>query len=248
MLGRHGQGDGSHMTYTCNRCGAENPFVNFCGCDPDNLPTVQLLTFPARPVNGGPLGKASPKFGEYACEPKANGWRALMHVRSAMLWNRHGEPLSITDTFKQAITDIRRRCADCRRRPYSLTPEWLDLEAIDRRHGHLRGTILILDVVLPGIPYEDRRTILAKIFPAFDYENPSDEMRVRLIPSHPWSQARSLYDDLQRLNDRFDPDWRKTPLNAVFEGIVGKRIDSLYPVQLRSPREEFPKWVKHRFA
>lgn len=28
------------MTYHCHRCGADNPLVNFCGCDPDNLPTV----------------------------------------------------------------------------------------------------------------------------------------------------------------------------------------------------------------
>lgn len=27
------------MTYTCNRCGKANRFVNECGCDPFNLPT-----------------------------------------------------------------------------------------------------------------------------------------------------------------------------------------------------------------
>ena len=208
---------------------------------------MNLLTFPARPVNGGPLGKASPKFGEYACEPKANGWRALAHWPSGRFWNRHGEPLSIADTFKPALADIQRRCTEAR--SSMLVPDWLDLEAIDRRHGHMRGTMLVLDAITDvPIPYEHRRQILSDIFPAFDYQNPCDEVRVRLIPSHPWSGARSLYDDLQQLNDQFDPNWRATPLNAVFEGIVAKRVDSLYPVQLRSPREEFPKWVKHRFA
>jgi hypothetical protein len=32
-----------------------------------------------------------------------------------------------------------------------------------------------------------------------------------------------------------------------YEGFVAKRTDSPYPLQLRSPSEEFPRWVKHRF-
>ena len=32
-----------------------------------------------------------------------------------------------------------------------------------------------------------------------------------------------------------------------FEGVVLKRADSVYPVQLRSATEEFRGWVKHRF-
>jgi len=32
-----------------------------------------------------------------------------------------------------------------------------------------------------------------------------------------------------------------------FEGVVMKRADSPYPVQLRSATEEFRGWVKHRF-
>jgi len=31
-----------------------------------------------------------------------------------------------------------------------------------------------------------------------------------------------------------------------FEGVVMKRADSPYPVQLRNPSEEFRGWVKHR--
>ena len=34
---------------------------------------------------------------------------------------------------------------------------------------------------------------------------------------------------------------------AFFEGVVMKRADSLYPVQVRSGTEEFRGWVKHRF-
>ena len=32
-----------------------------------------------------------------------------------------------------------------------------------------------------------------------------------------------------------------------FEGVVMKRADSPYPVQLRTATEEFRGWVKHRF-
>jgi hypothetical protein len=32
-----------------------------------------------------------------------------------------------------------------------------------------------------------------------------------------------------------------------YEGLVGKRADSLYPVQLVSPEQTTPHWIKHRF-
>ena len=32
-----------------------------------------------------------------------------------------------------------------------------------------------------------------------------------------------------------------------FEGVVMKRADSIYPVQMRSATEEFRGWAKHRF-
>jgi len=33
----------------------------------------------------------------------------------------------------------------------------------------------------------------------------------------------------------------------VYEGIVTKRLDSPYPVQLRNPAETTPAWMKHRW-
>ena len=49
-----------------------------------------------------------------------------------------------------------------------------------------------------------------------------------------------LYGALRQLNRQ----WRCT----FYEGLVAKRADSLYPVQLRSATLEFPGWVKHRWA
>ena len=34
---------------------------------------------------------------------------------------------------------------------------------------------------------------------------------------------------------------------TYYEGIVAKRADSRYPLQLRSPSIEFPFWMKHRW-
>jgi ATP-dependent DNA ligase len=39
-----------------------------------------LPSYPARPLNGGPLELAPPKPGQWGYEPKYNGWRALVHA------------------------------------------------------------------------------------------------------------------------------------------------------------------------
>ena len=49
-----------------------------------------LITFPARPIQGGRLDLAPPKRGLWFAEPKLNGWRALIHTPTGTMWNRHG--------------------------------------------------------------------------------------------------------------------------------------------------------------
>ncbi len=49
-----------------------------------------------------------------------------------------------------------------------------------------------------------------------------------------------FYRSLQRLNEQWHCPF--------YEGVVAKRADSVYPVQLRSPTLEFAGWVKHRWA
>ena len=51
--------------------------------------------------------------------------------------------------------------------------------------------------------------------------------------------SRNAWLDLQTINRELSCDF--------YEGVVAKRADSLYPVQLRSPEQEFPFWVKHRW-
>ena len=43
-----------------------------------NVPA--LITYPARPIQGGPLEFAPLKRGLWYAEPKLNGWRAPIHT------------------------------------------------------------------------------------------------------------------------------------------------------------------------
>jgi hypothetical protein len=64
-----------------------------------------------------------------------------------------------------------------------------------------------------------------------------------LTPSHRVeSQADALpfYERLRTANRGLGCDF--------FEGVVMKRADSIYPMQLRSATEECRGWMKHRFV
>ena len=39
---------------------------------------------------------------------------------------------------------------------------WLDCEALERRHGMLQGWLIVLDLVIPDVPYLERRERLAE--------------------------------------------------------------------------------------
>ncbi len=67
----------------------------------------ELLTYPARPIQGGRLELAPPKRGVWFAEPKFNGWRALVHTPSGTMWNRHGKRLTIAHCFKDALDELR---------------------------------------------------------------------------------------------------------------------------------------------
>ena len=53
------------------------------------------------------------------------------------------------------------------------------------------------------------------------------------------ADALAFYQRLRAANRALGCDF--------FEGVVMKRADSIYPVQMRSATEEFRGWVKHRF-
>ena len=200
-----------------------------------------LLTFPARPIQGGRLDLAPPKRGLWFAEPKLNGWRALIHTPTGTMWNRHGTLLTIADCFRPALASLAKLA--------SRGLVWADCEALERRHNLGRGALVVLDVVPEcGAPnYVERRAMLESLVscdPVFagDTSRPVPSGAVVLTPSlrvETHADALAFYRRLRAANRVLGCDF--------FEGVVMKRPDSIYPVQLRSMTEEFRGWVKHRF-
>lgn len=187
---------------------------------------VEIPTYPARPVNGGKLDLAPSKRGVWVSEPKWNGWRAVVHVPTRRMWNRHGSPLSIAKDFAEALETLQK-----------CDIEWLDTEALERRHNIGRGTLIVLDSIVRGVPYEDRKAMAAKFFPDAPLDPAAiGENQVYVssyftgIPNSVW-----LYESLRQYR-------------GFFEGIVMKRSGSPYPFQTRSDGKETVDWVKHRYA
>lgn len=202
----------------------------------NNLLSVEPPTFPARPVNGGPLPKALPKPGQWVYEPKYNGWRALVHLPTGRLYNRLGLPVSIAQEFKPAL-DILCSTLD------ASAMKWADCEALERRHGLGRGTLIVLDVIpepdWAEAAYTARRAWFASIIPIHHPDQKPEPSTVYQSPRISATFAMQAWDQLQQINRQWGVDF--------YEGLVAKRDDSPYPIQRRSPKLEFSGWMKHRW-
>jgi hypothetical protein len=181
-----------------------------------------IPTYPARPVNGGKLELAPIKRGIWLSGPKWNGWRAEVNTQTGHMWNRHGDPLSISNCFSIALKTMK-----------GCGVEWLDCEALDRRHAIGRGSLIVLDVIIRGVPYEERKAMAAEHFPVAPM-NPSLIESNKVYVSPYVADGEMLYEDLR-------------PYSGFFEGIVMKKSQSMYPFQLRTSSKETPDWVKHRY-
>jgi hypothetical protein len=109
---------------------------------------MDLITYPARPLSGGRLGLV-PKPRVHLWSPKLNGWRAVIHSPAGIMWNRRGQELSIADEFTDALESLSRS---------AIT--WLDCEALERRHQIGRGSLIVLDAIVPNLPAHDRYRLL----------------------------------------------------------------------------------------
>ena len=118
-----------------------------------------LITYPARPIQGGRLDLAPPKRGLWYAEPKLNDWRAIIHTPTGTMWNRHGTRLTIADCFRPALAALAKLA--------SRGLVWADCEALERRHNLGRGTLVVLDVIPDsGAPsYTARRVMLESLLP-----------------------------------------------------------------------------------
>ena len=113
---------------------------------------LTIPSFPARPINGGELPLAHPKIGRWAIEPKYNGWRTLVNLPTGVMFNRHGKRLTIEKEFASAINVLRDALA--------YVTDWIDCEALERRHGIGRGTLMAFDF----LPLSDRSRCIDRSF------------------------------------------------------------------------------------
>ena len=203
------------------------------------LTAVRPPSYPARPINGGRLELAPLKPGQWCYEPKYNGWRTLVHAPTGSMFNRYGQPLSISAEFGSALQCLRKIVL----RAGETAVEWFDCEALDRRHALGRGALLVFDYLTTvGAPWLQRKEILAQALHGHDYRQvPLPEALYR-VPAHDPAQIdpQELYGQLRQLNALWGCQF--------YEGLVAKRTTDAYPLQLRSPHLEFVGWVKHRWA
>lgn len=64
-------------------------------------------------------------------------------------------------------------------------------------------------------------------------------MKKRQNPIYGLRNLSQIWSILQECNKLWNAE--------IFEGFVAKRLDSPYPRQLRSPNQETPHWIKHRW-
>lgn len=228
--------------------------------------TITPPTYPAYPVNGGPLDRAPEKHGEWYYEPKYNGWRVLVHAPTGQMFNHQLQRSTIEHEFTAAIEKLRSLKLN--------VSEWFDCEALERRHNIGRGTLILLDFI-PTTMEERRwtaagtylaRRALLELSASFagvpthtELNKPIEPHSLYLVPSYkaagalarvgdvaPEESGGSRYENMRGLWDLLKE------CNGVlgcefYEGLVAKRANSIYPVQLRGPKEKYPFWMKHRW-
>ena len=219
---------------------------------------MEIPSYPARPTNGGALESALPQVSSWAWQPKVADWRGLVHCESGQVWNRHGGRLSIIHKIQPALEQLRERVGG-----------WLDV-GIMERNPLMRGCIIVFDFLPIGeeeMTYDERRESLESFLqfelmpelwkPAL-IEEPTKQgatyiggtsrypmcNRVFLVRQYVDCDPLAVYRRLQNENKHL---LIPQGYPALYEGLVAKRRDKPYPLQLRSPDVRTPWWIKHRF-
>ena len=182
-------------------------------------------------MNGGNLLLAGQRFGTWEGEAKYNGWRAVIHLPSGTIFNRQGDVLSISDEFRAALKGLH---------ALGLPSEWADCEALSRRHGIGKGTLLLLDYFDDRASYRARRAVMERSLHTLSVGRKPRPDSLYLVPSYPQAEFKKLWARLQRLNLQWGVEF--------YEGLVLKRADSVYPFQRFSATAESAEWIKHRFC
>src|ERR1039457_2245899 len=186
------------------------------------MAAVTPATYPARPINGGPLELAPPKPGHWFYEPKYNGWRALVHAPTGAMFYRRGPALSIAGLFGSAL----KRLGAVLLLTDGIPVEWFDCEVLSRRHPLGRGALLVFDYLSPAgscdQPLVRRKELLARALPEHDYtQPPRPEELYGVRPYDPATiKPQDLYRELKQLNALWGC--------MFYEGLVAKRTTDPY--------------------
>lgn len=202
---------------------------------------MKPITYPMRPASGGsdPM-KAVLPGDDWIFEPKVNGWRTLVHTPTGTMFNRHGERLSIESEFRTVLSTLS-----------GETPaEWLDCEAFERRHPLGKGSLVILDAVVPDLTFMERQQFIYDTYVAngiaqawgFEQFEPPPDRLLHLAYSYYKDGDPDLSEGWRRLQE-----CNKALGCDLFEGVVAKRNRSLYQIQLDSPDKTSTDWIKFRW-
>jgi hypothetical protein len=189
-----------------------------------------VSTFPARPKSGGRFDPDM-LFGHWFYQPKYNGWRAFIDLEADLVFNRHGELMSIGDGFKRAIDSIRYMCL-------SLGIKHLDAEALERRHDVGRGSLILLDLPAVTEDLETRMEMLSLVVDPHDINKQPGAHSVHATPMFSEASARQAWTWMQQLNNVWGVEF--------YEGLIAKKAGSEYPTTWKAT-DTFRHWVKFRF-
>jgi hypothetical protein len=124
---------------------------------------------------------------------------------------------------------------------------------LERRHEIGRGSLIILDAIVPKLIAGERYQMLLTAAQSLQWsilgigERPEVNQTYlcnQVAMSDASNPGKLVLTDwwarMQRINKEWGADF--------YEGIVAKRVDSAYPIQLRSPETKCSFWIKHRWA
>lgn len=211
---------------------------------------IKPITYPAAPRNGGPVFR-QPLRGEWDVMPKYNEWRGLAHVKSRTVWNNNLElsTMQIPHFWEYA----------------EKTPfQWLDIGMFGKRCKELPldGAVAVFDWV-PVSPAADtqwkvRHELITKWFntlPLDQVPKPGQIFTPEILRVTPrrfgaCDQSNGkVGGDMPSLVEAYArglKEWSKDKFDLV-EGIILKRTDSRYPIQLVGPKRKTDDWIKHRW-
>lgn len=117
---------------------------------------------------------------------------------------------------------------------------WLDVECIGRRTKTGAGSIIVLDVPLANYAYLARKNLLSADFHKLGlYETPDPQQVYYLDFVDGRPNANLLWEKLRKKNAELGEEF--------YEGLVAKKMDSVYPIQSVHPEREHSDWVKYRW-